>query len=68
MGKWWLLSAATVLWMASGYALVRSQTNAGKRGHSTFSRESGPAVQEAEGKVECPLSPERIVSMAPNLT
>jgi iron complex transport system substrate-binding protein len=24
MSKWWLLSAATVLWMASGYALVRS--------------------------------------------
>ncbi|NLH40916.1 MAG: ABC transporter substrate-binding protein [Planctomycetes bacterium] len=24
MRKWWLLSAATVLWMASGYALVRS--------------------------------------------
>jgi iron complex transport system substrate-binding protein len=27
MGKWWLLSAATVLWMASGYALVRSRAS-----------------------------------------
>ncbi len=27
MGKWWLLSTAAVLWMASGYVLVRSGTD-----------------------------------------
>lgn len=29
MGKWWLLSAALVLWMVSGYVLVRSPAAAG---------------------------------------
>lgn len=55
MGRWWLLLTALTLWLAGGYALL------GKRGHSTFSSEHGE-------KVECPLFPARIVSMAPDLT
>jgi len=31
MSKWWLLSAAIMLWMASGYAMVRSPADAGPR-------------------------------------
>ncbi len=31
MGKWWFLSAALALWMASGYALVRSPAQGGSR-------------------------------------
>lgn len=31
MGKWWLLSAATMLWMAAGYAMVRPPVDHGSR-------------------------------------
>ena len=33
MTKWWLLLAAIVLWMASGYALLRSPADDGSRTH-----------------------------------
>lgn len=39
MRKWWLLSAATVLWMASGHALVRSHAGRG----ATLDRSQAPA-------------------------
>lgn len=49
MRKWWLLSTAAVLWMALGYALMRSEAG------------EVPSVRRSQ-------TPERIVSMAPNLT
>jgi iron complex transport system substrate-binding protein len=70
MGKWGLLLVALALWLVCGYALLPpAQVDAGgKRGHSAFSPEDRSVEQTGDGKVECALSPSRLVSMAPNLT
>lgn len=69
MGKWWLLLLGLALWLACGYAFLQpGEAAAKKRGHSTFSPDASTAKQGPDKKVECPLFPARIVSMAPNLT